>query len=169
MVVKRPGIVTILAILAFVAAILTGYKLLIYLGVVPPSLGALAFFGGSSVGVVATGIEFVVLLAVMYGLWTMRPWGWFLTLIVSIYGLFLALFEWLSQSSLFPVAASVLVDLLILLSIISPRARNSFAAAEAAEKNRAAIDCVPQQMYSSSVAEPSNGFAADLILTGVRA
>jgi hypothetical protein len=134
MVVKRPGIVTILAILAFVAAVLTGYELLIYLGVVPPSLGALAFFGGNSVGALATGIKFVVLLAVMYGLWTMRPWGWFLTLIVSIYGLFLALFEWLSQSSLFPVAASVLVDLLILLSIISPRARNSFAAAEQQRK-----------------------------------
>ena len=79
MVVKRPGIVTILAILAFVAAVLTGYKLLIYLGIVPPSLGALAFFGRNSVGAVATGIKFVVLLAVMYGLWTMRPWGWLLT------------------------------------------------------------------------------------------
>src|SRR5262245_15602781 len=130
MVVRRPGIITILAILAFVAAVLTGYKLLMYLGIVPLSLGALSFFGGSSLGAVATGIKFVVLLAVMYGLWTMRPWGWLLTLIVALYGLFLALLEWLSQSSLFPVAASVLIDALILLSILSPRARNAFAAAE---------------------------------------
>ena len=136
MVVKRPGIVTILAILAFVAAVVTGYKLLIYLGIVPPSLGALAFFGGNSVGAIATGIKFVVLLAVMYGLWTMRPWGWLLTLIVAIYGLFLALFEWLSQSSLFPVAADVLVYLLLLLSIVSPRARNAFTAAEEQRKSR---------------------------------
>ena len=100
----------------------------------PPSLGALTFFGGNSLGALATGIKFVVLLAMMYGLWTMRPWGWLLTLIVSIYGLFLALFEWLSQSSLFPVAGSVLVDPLILLSILSPRARNSFAAAEQQRK-----------------------------------
>ena len=135
MVVKRPGIVTILAILAFVAAVVTGYKLLIYLGIVPPSLGALAFFGGNSVGAIATGIKFVVLLAVMYGLWTMRPWGWLLTLIVAIYGLFLALFEWLSQSSLFPVAGSVLIDALILLSILSPRVRNNFAAMEEQRKN----------------------------------
>ena len=135
MVVKRPGIVTILAILAFVAAVLTGYKLLIYLGVVPPSLGALAFFGGNSVGAIATGIKFIVLLAVMYGLWTMRPWGWLLTLIVAIYGLFLAVFEWLSASSLFPVAADVLIYLLLLLSILSPRVRNSFAAMEKQRKD----------------------------------
>lgn len=132
MVVKRPGIVTILALLAFVAAVLTGYKLLIYLGIVPPSLGALAFFGINSLGAVATGIKFVALLAMMYGLWTMRPWGWLLTLIVALYGLFLAILEWLSASSLFPVAADVLVYLLLLLSIVSPRARNAFAAAEQA-------------------------------------
>ena len=134
MVVKRPGIVTILTLLAFVAAVLTGYKLLIYLDIVPPSLGALSFFGVNSLGAVATAIKFVVLLAVMYGLWTMRPWGWLLTLIVALYGLFLALLEWLSQSSLFPVAADVLVYLLLLLSIVSPRARNAFAAAEQARK-----------------------------------
>jgi hypothetical protein len=134
MVVKRPGIVTILAILAFVGALLTGYKLLIYLGIVPPSLGALAFFGGNSLGAIATGIKFVVLLAVMYGLWTMRPWGWFLTLCVSIYGLFLAILEGLSSSSLYLVGADVLIYLLILLSIISPRARNNFAAAEQQRK-----------------------------------
>lgn len=137
MVVKRPGIVTILAILAFVAAALMGYKLLIYLGVVPPSLGALAFFGGNSVGAIGTGIAFIVLLAVMYGLWTMKPWGWLLTLIVAIYGLFLALFEWLSASSLFPVAGNVLIYGLILLSILSPRARNTFAAAEKQRKGGA--------------------------------
>ena len=136
MAVKRPGILTILALLAFVAAVLTGYKLLIYLGVVPPSWGALAFFGVNSLGAVATAIKFVVLLAVMYGLWTMKPWGWLLTLIVALYGLFLAILEWLSQSSLFPVAADVLVYLLLLLSIISPRARNAFAAAEEQRKSR---------------------------------
>ena len=64
MAVKRPGILTILALLAFVAAVLTGYKLLIYLGVVPPSWGALAFFGINSLGAVATAIKFIVLLAV---------------------------------------------------------------------------------------------------------
>ena len=132
MVVKRPGIVTILALLAFVAAVLTGYKLLIYLGIVPPSLGALAFFGLNSLGAIATGIKFVVLLAVMYGLWTMKPWGWLLTVIVAIYGLFLGLLELLSQSALTPVLSSVLIDVLVLLSILSPRARNSFAAAEQA-------------------------------------
>jgi hypothetical protein len=135
MVVKRPGIITILAILAFVGALLSGYKLLIYLGIVPPSLGALAFFGVNSLGALATGIKFVVLLAVMYGLWTMRPWGWLLTLIVAIYGLFLAALEWLSASSLFPVAADVLIYLLLLLSILSPRARNSFAAMEKQRKD----------------------------------
>jgi uncharacterized membrane protein (DUF2068 family) len=137
MVVKRPGIITILAILAFVAAALSGYKLLIYLGIVPPSLGAVAFFGVNSLGALATAIKFAVLLAMMYGLWTMKPWGWLLTLIVAIYGLFLAVFEWISQSSLFPVAADVLVYGLILLSILSPRARNAFAEAEKQRKGEA--------------------------------
>jgi hypothetical protein len=134
MVVKRPGIITILAILAFVGALLSGYKLLIYLGVVPPSLGALAFFGVNSLGALGTAIKFVVLLAAMYGLWTMKPWGWLLTLCVSIYGLFLAILEGLSSSSLYLVSADVLLYLLLLLSIISPRARNAFAAAEKARK-----------------------------------
>jgi hypothetical protein len=135
MVVKRPGIVTILAILAGVAVVLTGYKLLIYLGIIPPSLGALAFFGGNSVGAIATGIKFAVLLAVTYGLWTMRPWGWLLTLCVSIYGLFLAILEGLSASSPYLVGADVLIYLLILLSIISPRVRNNFAAMEKQRKD----------------------------------
>jgi hypothetical protein len=134
MAVKRPGIVTILAILAFVATIVSGYKLLIYLGIIPPSLGALAFFGGNSLGALATGIKFVVMAAATYGLWTMKPWGWLLTLIVAIYGLFLALLEWISQSSLFPIAGSVLLDGLILLSVLSPRVRNSFAAMEQQRK-----------------------------------
>jgi len=51
------------------------------------------------------------------------------------YGLFLALFEWLSASSLFPVAGSVLIYGLILLSILSPRVRNNFAAMEEQRKN----------------------------------
>jgi hypothetical protein len=134
MVVKRPGIVTILAILAFVGVLITGYKLLIYLGLIPPSLGDVRFMAGSSVGALGTGIKFVVLLAVMYGLWTMRPWGWFLALIVSIYGLFLAIFEWLSQPSLFPVGAGVLIDLIFVLSLLAPRVRNTFAAAEQQRK-----------------------------------
>ena len=134
MVVKRPGIVTILAILAGVSAVLTGYKLLIYLGIVPPSLGALYFFGIPTLGALAVGIKFVVLIAVTYGLWTMKPWGWLLTLIVSVYGLFLALFEFLGQSALTPVLSGGLIDLLILLSIVSPRVRNSFAAAEKQRK-----------------------------------
>ena len=57
MAVKRPGVVTMLAILAGVAAVLTGYKLLIYLGVIPPSLGALYLFGANSLGALATGIK----------------------------------------------------------------------------------------------------------------
>lgn len=137
MVVKRPGIITILAILAFVGALFSGYKLLIYLGIVPPSLGALAFFGINSLGALGTGIKFVLLLAVMYGLWTMKPWGWLLTFCVSIYGLTLAVLEWLSASSLFPVAADVLIYGLLLLSIISPRARNAFAEAEKQRKGGA--------------------------------
>ncbi len=135
MVVKRPGIVTILALLAFVAALVAGYKLLIYLNIVPLSLGTLALFSSSSLGAIGTGIKFLVLLAVMYGLWTMRPWGWLLTLIVAIYGLFIGVFEMLSQSSTFIVPAGLLIDLLILLSILSPRVRNNFAAMEKQRKN----------------------------------
>jgi hypothetical protein len=108
---------------------------LIYLGIVPPSLGALAFFGVNSLGALATGIKFIVLLAVMYGLWTMRPWGWLLTLCVSIYGLFLAILEGLSSSSMYLVGADVLFYLVLLLSILSPRARNAFAAAEKQRKD----------------------------------
>lgn len=137
MVVKRPGIITILSILALVGVLITGYKLLIYLGIVPPSLGTLSLFANNSIGALATGIKFIVLLAVMYGLWTMRPWGWFLTLCVSIYGLFLSLFEMLGQSSVYLISGSVLFDLLILLSILSPRARNAFAEAEKARKGDA--------------------------------
>ncbi len=137
MVVKRPGIITILSILALVGVLITGYKLLIYLGIVPPSLGTLSLFANNSIGALATGIKFIVLLAVMYGLWTMRPWGWFLTLCVSIYGLFLSLFEMLGQSSVYLISGSVLFDLLILLSILSPRARNAFVEAEKARKGDA--------------------------------
>ena len=134
MVVKRPGIVTILAILAGVSAAVSGYKLLVYLGIIPPSLGTLSLFANSTLGALGTGIKFVLMIAVTYGLWTMRPWGWFLTLCITIYGLFLAILEWLSQSSLFPVAGSVLIDAIILLSILSPRVRNNFAAAEKQRK-----------------------------------
>ena len=134
MVVKRPGIVTILAILAGVSAAVSGYKLLVYLGIIPPSLGTLSLFANSTLGALGTGIKFVLMIAVTYGLWTMRPWGWFLTLCVSIYGLFLALFEMLSQSGLYLVSAGVLIDLLILFSIISPRVRNNFAAVEKQRK-----------------------------------
>jgi hypothetical protein len=137
MVVKRPGIIIILAILAFVGALVSGYKLLIYLGIVPPSLGALAFFGINSLGALGTGLKFVLLLAVMYGLWTMKSWGWLLTLCVSLYGLFLAILEGLSSSSLYLVGADVLIYLLFLLSIISPRARNAFAEAEKQRKGAA--------------------------------
>ncbi len=137
MAVKRPGIVTILAIFAFIGVLITGYKLLIYLGILPLSLGTLALFGSSSFGAIGTAIEFIVLLAVLYGLWTLKPWGWLLTLIVGLYGLFLAIFEWLSQSSFYLVSAGVLINVLILASILSPRARNAFAAAEQQRKGTA--------------------------------
>jgi hypothetical protein len=134
MVIHRPNIVIMLAFLAGLATAIAGYKLLIYLGIIPPSLGVLSLFGSNVLGVLATGIKLVVLAATTYGLWTMRPWGWLLALIVSIYGLTLAVLEALSGTSVYLISADVLVYLLALLGVLSPQVRNAFAAVEKQRK-----------------------------------
>jgi hypothetical protein len=130
MVIHRPNIVIMLAFLAGLATAIAGYKLLIYLGIMPPSLGALYLFGTNSVGALATGIKMVAFAAATYGLWTMRPWGWLLTLIVVIYSLFLELFELIGGSGAATVFGGALIEVLILLSLLSPGVRNAFAAVE---------------------------------------
>jgi len=86
------------------------------------------------VGALATGIKLVVLAVATYGLWTMRPWGWLLTLIVVIYSLFLELFELIGGSGAATVFGGALIEVLILLSLLSPQVRNAFAAVEKQRK-----------------------------------
>ena len=127
---ERPIGVTILAILAGVAAVLAAIHALQFLGIIP-------FFIGGTVPVRYVSI----FTALMYGilvwiyiwlvqmLWRVEPQAWMFLVFVTVFELIIDFFSLLGKSTWQDVSVSFIVCLVILLYCMLPGVRRAFATA----------------------------------------
>ena len=127
---ERPFGVTILAILAGVAAVLAAIHALQFLGIFP-------FFIGGTVPVRYVSI----FTALMYGilvwiyiwlvqmLWRVEPQAWMFLVFVTVFELILDFISLLGKSTWQDVSVSFIVCLVILLYCMLPGVRRAFATA----------------------------------------
>ena len=123
---KRPFGVTLLAILAVIAALVSFYHTLQFLGILPFSLGPLDFFGVTLLGAFFAGIVGLIYLWVARSLWNLRPEGWLFAVSISAISLIFALLAILGQSSFQALLPAIVVYGLILIYCLLPGVKSTF-------------------------------------------
>ena len=125
---KRPIGVTILAVLAGVAAVIAGIHTLQYLGIIP-------FFVGDIVGPVRNfnlfgafmwAIMVWIYIWLVQMLWNMKREGWLFLAVISTFNLILNFVGMLGGLEWGDVAASTIVNGLILIYCMLPGVKNAF-------------------------------------------
>ena len=128
---ERPVVVTILAILAGIAAVIAAVHALQFLGIFP------FFFSPSGIDIHVRYVSFWY--ALMYGLlvwvyiwltmalWRVEPGAWMFLVIVTMFYLILDLFSLIGVTTWADVGVSVVINGLILLYCMLPGVRSAFA------------------------------------------
>ncbi|MGZ3615366.1 MAG: hypothetical protein ACXWOL_00015 [Ktedonobacteraceae bacterium] len=131
---SRPIGVTILAILAGIAAVLAAVHALQFLGIFP------FFFSPSGIDIHVRYVNFWY--ALMYGLlvwvyiwltmalWRVEPQAWMFLVIVTMFYLILDFFSLFGTNSWEDVGVSVIINAIILLYCMLPGVRRAFGTAQ---------------------------------------
>ena len=142
---KRPFGVTLLAILAVIAALVSFYHALQFLGILPFSLGPLDFFGVSLLGAFFAGIVGLIYFWVARSLWNLRPQGWLFAVSIAAISLIFAILAIIGQSSFQALLPAIVVYGLVLIYCLLPGVRSAFQTpAPAAPAPKPAADPVRQ-------------------------
>src|SRR5262245_47837710 len=96
----RPVGITILAVLALVAALVAVWHTLQYLHVVPFTMGSLQFYGYDPLGAILWALMALIWVWVAARLWTVDPRGLLFAIVLSGLNLVLALLSLLGASTL---------------------------------------------------------------------
>jgi The Golgi pH Regulator (GPHR) Family N-terminal len=126
---SRPVGVTILAVLAGIAALIAVYHTLQYLHILPFWLGPMAFFGFDLIGALLWAVNAAIYIWLMRSLWNVDPQAWTFLLIISVFNLILALLSILGASTWQAMLPSILVNGAILLYCLVPGTRQAFGTA----------------------------------------
>ncbi len=126
---SRPFGVTILAVLAGIAALMAAIHTLQMLHLLPFNLfGELRFWDFSVIGAIIWGLLAVVYIWLARMLWNVDPQSWLLLVILSTLNLILAFVSILGQSSWQAVAPTIFANGLILIYCLLPGTRSAFGA-----------------------------------------
>src|SRR2546421_7069002 len=125
---QRPVGVTILAILAGVAAVLAAINALQFLGILPFFVGPVAFRTFSFWYALMWGLMVWVYIWLVQILWRVEPAAWLFLVIVTLFELTLDFIAMLGASTWQDVSVSFLVNGIILLYVMLPGVRNAFRA-----------------------------------------
>ena len=130
---ERPIGVTILAILAGIAAVIAAIHALQFLGIIP------FFFSPSGIDIHVRYVNFWY--ALMYGLlvwvyiwltmmfWRVEPQAWMFLVIVTMFYLILDFFSLFGTNTWEDVGVSVIINAIILLYCMLPGVRSAFGTA----------------------------------------
>jgi len=125
--VKRPFGVTLLAILAGIAALLAVIHTLQMLHLLPFNLfGELRFWNFSLIGALMWGLLAAIYIWLVKMLWNVNPQGWLFMVILSVLNLILAFVSILGASDWQAVAPTILVNGLILIYCLLPGTKAAF-------------------------------------------
>lgn len=123
---KRPIGVTILAILALLAAVAAAWHTLQMLHIIPVSFGEMHFFTFDFFGAILWGIMFLIYLWVFRMLWNLDPQGWLFIVVLAALNLILALVSVLGASTFNSVLPSVLFNGIVLIYANMPGVKAAF-------------------------------------------
>ncbi|HEX6553624.1 MAG TPA: hypothetical protein VF026_12735 [Ktedonobacteraceae bacterium] len=123
---QRPLGVTILAILAGVAAVLAAINALQFLGIIPFFVGPVAFRTFNFFYAVMWGLLVWVYVWLVQMLWRVEPAAWMFLVIVTIFELTLDFIAMLGAATWQDVSVSFLVNGVILLYVMLPGVREAF-------------------------------------------
>jgi hypothetical protein len=128
---ERPFGVTILAILAGIAAVLAAIHALQFLGIIPfvigPSGYKVHYFSFWYALMYALLVWVYIWLTTM--LWRVEPQAWLFLVIITLFYLILDFFSLFGASTWDDVAVSVIVNAVILLYCMLPGVRSAFGTA----------------------------------------
>lgn len=126
---KQPVGVTILGVLAAVAAGVSLYHALQYFGILPVMLGRFQFFGQNLWGAMVFSFNALLWALVAWGLLTLKPWAWLFTIVVAVLGLLSALFGLLGGSELSAMLPALVIDAIILIYCYTSGVKRAFGRA----------------------------------------
>jgi hypothetical protein len=123
---KPPIGVTILGILAAVAAGVSAYHALQYLGVIPAVIGRFAFVIQNFVGALLFGFNAALWALVAWGLLSTKVWAWLFAVVIAVMGLGSAILGWLGASDFTAMLPAMLINGIILIYCFTPGVKRAF-------------------------------------------
>ena len=124
--VKRPFGVTVLAILAGIAAVLAGLHLLQSLGILPYAIGPYSVRGFNLWNAMMWGLMLWVWIWVIQMLWSVNPQGWLFLAVITVFNLILNFTYLLGKAEWSDISLSFIVNGLILIYVMLPNVRQAF-------------------------------------------
>ena len=129
---RRPFGVTVLAILALIAAVIAGWHTLQMLHLLPVTvetvLGNVKFFKFDIFGAILWGVMVLIYVWVFRMLWNVDPQGWLFVTVVSVLNLITAVMSIIGSSSWQAMLPSLLINGLILIYCLLPGTKDAFNA-----------------------------------------
>ena len=126
---ERPIGVTILAILAGIAAVLAAIHALQFLGIFPFFIGQVAFRTINFFYALMYGLLVWVYVWLVQMLWRVDPAAWMFLVIITIFELIFDVIAMLGGSSWQNVSLSFFVNAIILIYVMLPGVRRAFGTA----------------------------------------
>src|SRR5262245_22898739 len=125
----RPFGITILAILAGLAALVAIWHTLQYLHILPFTLGPLQFYGVDLLGALLWAVLAAIWIWAAMRLWTVDPRGLMFAIVLSGLNLLLAVLAILGASTFEALLPAILLNAIVLLYCLTPGVRRAFGAA----------------------------------------
>ena len=126
---ERPVGVTILAILAGIAAVLAAIHALQFLGIIPFFIGSVPVRTFSFWYALMWGLMVWVYVWLVQMLWRVDPQAWLFLVIVTIFELMLDFISMLGASTWQDVSVSFLINAIILIYCMLPGVKSAFGTA----------------------------------------
>ncbi len=126
---KRPFGVTLLAILAGIAAVLAVLHFLQALGIFPYMIGPIAIRGFSLWNAIMWALMIWVWVWVVQMLWSVDPQAWLFLAVITVFNLIFDFVLVMGQAEWSDISLSLLVNVVILAYIMLPGTRKAFGQA----------------------------------------
>jgi hypothetical protein len=127
---KRPFGVTLLAILAGVAALLAGIHTLQALGILPYVIGPVKLHSFNLWNAMMWGLMVWVYVWLIQMLWRVDPQAWLFLAVITVFNLVLDFMAMLGSGAWSDVSLSFIVNAIILIYIMLPGVKRAFGTAK---------------------------------------
>jgi hypothetical protein len=122
----RPIGVSVLAVLAALAAIWSGYRVLQFLGLFPFWFGPVPFHSFSLFAALLWGLMVWVYVWLVKMLWEVNPQAWLFLAVISVFNLILEFLTLIGGAEMGDVAVSFVINGLILIYVMLPGTKRAF-------------------------------------------